>query len=100
MLDGSKMHLYADVMDIYWIHNPMDIEKWTPKLIPLTKIGQIKTIGVSNHNLSEIKWVNEILVTTKKSLQYKITSVCYIVLRRGLASSIIAKKTVLFSLLT
>ncbi len=63
MLDGSKMHLYADVMDIYWIHNPMDIEKWTPKLIPLTKIGQIKTIGVSNHNLSEIKWVNEILVT-------------------------------------
>ena len=39
----------------------MDAEKWTPKLIPLAKSGQIKTIGVSNHNLSEIKRANEML---------------------------------------
>lgn len=39
----------------------MDIEKWTPMIIPLAKSGQIKQIGVSNHNLSEIKRVNEIL---------------------------------------
>lgn len=39
----------------------MDVERWTPKLIPLAKSGQIKKIGVSNHNLSEIKRVNEIL---------------------------------------
>ncbi len=61
MLDGSKERLHTDVMDIYWIHNPMDVEKWTPQLIPLAKSGQIKTIGVSNHNLAEIKRADEIL---------------------------------------
>ncbi|MDO4167839.1 MAG: aldo/keto reductase [Eubacteriales bacterium] len=61
MLNGSKERLHADMIDIYWIHNPMDVEKWTPKLIPLAKSGQIRTIGVSNHNLAEIKRVNEIL---------------------------------------
>ena len=61
MIDGSKERLHTDVIDVYWIHNPMDIEKWTPGLIPLAKSGQIKTIGVSNHNLTEIKRANEIL---------------------------------------
>lgn len=61
MLDGSKERLHTDVMDVYWIHNPFDVEKWTPKLIPLAKSGQIRSIGVSNHNLSEIKRANEIL---------------------------------------
>lgn len=61
MIDGSKKRLHTDVIDIYWIHNPMDVERWTPNLIPLAKSGQIKSIGVSNHNLSEIKRVNEIL---------------------------------------
>lgn len=61
MLDGSKEHLHTDVVDLYWIHNPFDVEKWTPKLIPLAKSGQIKAIGVSNHNLAQIKRANEIL---------------------------------------
>lgn len=61
MLDGSKERLHTDVMDIYWIHNPMDVERWTPDLIPLAKSGQIRTIGVSNHNLSEIKRAAKIL---------------------------------------
>lgn len=61
MLNGSKERLNAEVMDIYWIHNPMDVERWTPDLISLAKSGQIKTIGVSNHNLAEIKRANEIL---------------------------------------
>ena len=61
MIDGSKERLHTDVIDVYWIHNPMDVEKWTPDLIPLVKSGQIKTIGVSNHNLAEIKRANEIL---------------------------------------
>lgn len=61
MLNGSKERLRVDVIDIYWIHNPFDIEKWTPELIPLAKSGQIKAIGISNHNLSEIKRANEIL---------------------------------------
>lgn len=41
MIEGSKSRLHADVIDIYWIHNPMDVEKWTPDLIPLAKSGQI-----------------------------------------------------------
>ncbi len=61
MLDGSKARLHSEVIDLYWIHNPFDVEKWTPKLIPLAKSGQIKTIGVSNHNLAEIKRANDIL---------------------------------------
>ena len=61
MIDGSKERLHTDVIDIYWIHNPMDVEKWTPDLIALAKSGQIKAIGVSNHNLAEIKRANEIL---------------------------------------
>ena len=61
MLNGSKERLHTDVIDVYWIHNPMDVEKWTPDLIPLAKSGQIREIGVSNHNLAEIKRVNEIL---------------------------------------
>ncbi|MDE6751449.1 MAG: aldo/keto reductase, partial [Eubacterium sp.] len=61
MLNESKKRLNTDYIDLYWIHNPMDIEKYTPMLIPLAKSGQIKQIGVSNHNLNEIKRVNEIL---------------------------------------
>ena len=38
-----------------------DVERWTPMLIPLAKDGLIKSIGVSNHNLAEIKRVQEIL---------------------------------------
>ncbi len=61
MLDASMKRLYADYVDIYWIHNPADVERWTPELIPLAKSGKIKAIGVSNHNLAELKRANEIL---------------------------------------
>lgn len=61
MINGSKERLHTDFIDMYWIHNPMDVEKYTPMLIPLVKSGQIREIGVSNHNLSEIKRANEIL---------------------------------------
>lgn len=61
MLNGSKKRLHTNVMDVYWIHNPMNVEKWTPHLIPLAKSGQIKSIGVSNHSLAEIKLANKIL---------------------------------------
>lgn len=61
MIDGSKQRLHTNVIDIYWIHNPMDVEKWTTKLVSLMQTGQILSIGVSNHNLDEIKRANEIL---------------------------------------
>lgn len=63
MLNGSKARLHTDFIDLYWIHNPFDVEKWTPKLIPIAKSGQIRAIGLSNHNLAELKRANEILGT-------------------------------------
>lgn len=61
MLEGSLKRLNTDYIDVYWIHNPLDVEKWTPDLIPLVKSGLIKSVGVSNHSLDEIKRANEIL---------------------------------------
>jgi aryl-alcohol dehydrogenase-like predicted oxidoreductase len=51
----------CDYIDIYWIHNPMDVERWTPGLIPLLQSGKVKRVGVSNHNIKEIQRANEIL---------------------------------------
>lgn len=61
MLAGSLKRLGTTYIDIYWIHNPADVEKWTPQLIPLVQRGLIKRVGVSNHNLAQLKRVNEIL---------------------------------------
>ena len=61
MIDGSRERLHTEVIDIYWIHNPSDVERWTPDLIPLAKSGRIRSIGVSNHNLAQIRRANEIL---------------------------------------
>ncbi|MDO4224316.1 MAG: aldo/keto reductase [Bergeyella zoohelcum] len=61
MLNGSLERLGTDYIDVYWIHNRNDIERWTPTMIPLLKSGKIKSVGVSNHTLDEIKRANEIL---------------------------------------
>ncbi|BBI32930.1 aldo/keto reductase [Cohnella abietis] len=60
-LAGSLQRLQTNHADIYWIHNPKDVQRWTPKLIPLMKSGKIKYAGVSNHNLDEIKLAADIL---------------------------------------
>ena len=61
MAETSLERMGLDYIDIYWIHNPMDVERWTPGLIPLLKSGKVKRVGVSNHNIAEIKRANEIL---------------------------------------
>ena len=61
MLDGSLQRFGTDAIDIYWIHNPADVERWTPYLAPLVKAGKIRSVGVSNHNLAQIKRAEEIL---------------------------------------
>jgi len=61
MLDGSLKRLKTDYVDLYWIHRPSDVEKWTNQLIPLVKAGKIKNVGVSNHNLAEITQAEGIL---------------------------------------
>lgn len=61
MCSGSLERFGTDYIDIYWIHNPADVERWTPFLVPLVKSGKVKRVGVSNHNLAEIKRAEEIL---------------------------------------
>ena len=58
---ASMERMGLDYLDIYWIHNPMDVERWTPGLIPLLQSGKVKRVGVSNHNIDEIRCANEIL---------------------------------------
>lgn len=59
--DASIERMGCNYIDVYWIHNPMDVERWTPGLIPLLKSGKVKRVGVSNHNIAEIRRANEIL---------------------------------------
>ncbi|MGT2829630.1 aldo/keto reductase [Streptococcus hillyeri] len=61
MLEGSLKRLGTDDIDIYWIHNAADVERWTPFLADLVKSGRVKRIGVSNHSLDQVKRVQEIL---------------------------------------
>ncbi|GAA3413133.1 aldo/keto reductase [Paenibacillus hodogayensis] len=60
-LAGSLQRLGTDYVDMYWIHNPKDVRRWTSKLIPLMKSEKVKYVGVSNHNLEEIKLAVDIL---------------------------------------
>ncbi len=61
MLEGSLKRLGTDFIDIYWIHNSADVERWTPLLVDAVKTGKIGRVGVSNHNLAQVKRVQEIL---------------------------------------
>lgn len=61
LYETSAKLLGIDYMDVYWIHNPVGAPEWTRKLIPLAKAGKIGRIGLSNHNLAEIKEAAAIL---------------------------------------
>ena len=60
-LNDSMERLGKKGIDIYWIHNPKNVEKWSKEIIPLAKDKKVKHIGVSNHNLEEIKLAKNIL---------------------------------------
>lgn len=61
MCDASLKRMGLDYIDIYWIHNPIGAPEYTKQLIPLLKSGKVKSVGVSNHNLAQIKEADEIL---------------------------------------
>lgn len=71
MLNQSLVNLQTDYIDFYWIHNPFGAPQWVSGLIPLLKSGKVKKIGVSNHNLEQIKEANAILAKEG----YKISAV-------------------------
>jgi myo-inositol catabolism protein IolS len=61
MLERSLENLGVDYVDLYWIHNPADVARWTPGLIPLLEAGKVKHVGVSNHDMDEIELADRIL---------------------------------------
>ncbi|SEO30257.1 aldo/keto reductase [Actinacidiphila rubida] len=61
MLAQSLDRMRTDHVDLYWIHNPADVARWTPLLIPLLKNGTVRHVGVSNHNMEEIALADRIL---------------------------------------
>jgi len=64
MLEQSLDRLGTDYVDLYWIHNPTDVARWTPLVIPLLQSGRVKHVGVSNHNLRQIALADQILGET------------------------------------
>lgn len=48
-------------MDLFWIHNPADVARWTPSLIPLLEDGRVRHVGVSNHNREQVALADQIL---------------------------------------
>lgn len=61
MLNDNLERLNTEYLDIFWIHNSADVERWTPYLVDVVKSGKVRRIGVSNHSLEQVKRVNEIL---------------------------------------
>lgn len=62
MLDASLERLGTDYVDLYWIHNPEDgVERWTADLAKMLDSGKVRRVGVSNHNLEQIKHADEIM---------------------------------------
>ncbi len=81
MLEQSLARLRTEYIDLYWIHNPADVERWTPQLIPLLESGNIKHVGVSNHNLRELQRADEIL--SKAGFRVEAAQNHYSLLYRG-----------------
>ena len=62
MIEMQLKIMNLDRFDIYWIHNVWGAPKWTEELAKYYEgKDNVPLIGVSNHNLAEIRQANEIL---------------------------------------
>ena len=62
MIEMQLKLMELNRFDIYWIHNVWDAPKWTEELAKYFEgKDNVPLLGVSNHNLAEIKQANEIL---------------------------------------
>ena len=62
MIEMQLQLMELDRFDIYWIHNVWDAPHWTEELAKYFEgKDNVPLLGVSNHNLAEIKQANEIL---------------------------------------
>ena len=62
MIEMQLKLMELDRFDIYWIHNVWNAPHWTEELAKYFEGKEnVPMLGVSNHNLDEIKQANEIL---------------------------------------
>ena len=62
MIEMQLKLMDLDRFDIYWIHNVSGAPRWTEELAKYFEGKEnVPLLGVSNHNLAEIKQANEIL---------------------------------------
>ena len=62
MIEMQLSLMDLDRFDIYWIHNVWNAPKWTEELAKYFEgKDNVPLLGVSNHNLAEIKQANEVL---------------------------------------
>lgn len=62
MLEMQLSLMGLDRFDVYWVHNTTDSPDWTRRLAEFFEgAGDAPVIGVSNHNLAEIKEADEVL---------------------------------------
>ncbi len=62
MIEMQLKLMELDRFDIYWIHNVWDAPKWTEELAKYYEgKDNVPMLGVSNHNLAEIRQAAEIL---------------------------------------
>ena len=62
MIEKQLALMNLDRFDIYWIHNVWDAPKWTAELAKYYEgKDDVPMLGVSNHNLAEIRQADEIL---------------------------------------
>ena len=72
MIEKQLALMKLENFDIYWIHNTWEAPKWIEELGKYFKGKKnVPLIGVSNHNLNEIKQANEIL----KKYNLKVSAV-------------------------
>ena len=62
MIEQQLRRMKRDMFDIYWIHNASDAPRWTRELAEYLEGKQrVPMIGVSNHDLEEIREAESIL---------------------------------------
>ena len=71
MCEASLERMNMEYFDIYWIHNPIGAPEYTKQLIFLLESGKVKSVGVSNHTIAQIKEADEIL----KAVGFRVSAV-------------------------
>ena len=57
----SMERLRLKAPDLFWLHNPNNLEKNLSEAIPLMRDGHIKSIGISNASMDNIKTAEKLL---------------------------------------